>query len=276
MAVPKVADEEEETCNTSVDLRVQSSLVQEELPSFCTTLWLFTIRAIIEHSRHPTEFVYELVLQLFTGLVIGILFPNFQFQQMAMMIFLLALAIGFNFALGTMRVFGAGMLVFWREAAPGVGMGLSKPAFFVAKCIVEVPRLAVLVYALLATFYPIANPRTPFVIYFGMVYSAAWAISGFAIILSIAQDPKSAQLSAVTVCVVFCMFSGISPKLSDIVKMGQPVQTITWLSFSRWLAEALYCEETKRMDDAWRMPPSFYKTPSRESALQGETDDTIT
>ena len=58
--------------------------------------------------------------------------------------FMLALGGTFTVSLTGSRVFGPGMPVFWREASPGVGMGLSKSAFFVAKCAVEVPRLAVL------------------------------------------------------------------------------------------------------------------------------------
>ena len=132
--------------------------------------------------------------------------------------------IGFTIALNTMRVWGPGMLVTWREAAPGVGMGLSKPAFFLAKCVVEVPRLAVLVLMLISTFYPLASPRCPFLIYFLICFAAAWAISGWATILSVAQDPKSAQLSVVVIMVIFCMFCGVSPRLDELDNMGAPMQ----------------------------------------------------
>ena len=37
--------------------------------------------------------------------------------------------------------------IFWREAAPGVGMGIPKASYFIAKCVVEVPRLALLCLA---------------------------------------------------------------------------------------------------------------------------------
>ena len=33
--------------------------------------------------------------------------------------------------------------------------------------------------------------------------------------------------------------------------------------------ECLYVEETVRMSDAWRMPPPFYNSPSKESVLLG-------
>ena len=61
--------------------------------------------------------------------------------------------------------------------------------------------LQVLVLMLISTFYPLASPRCPFLVYFMLCFAAAWAISGWATILSIAQDPKSAQLSIVVILV---------------------------------------------------------------------------
>lgn len=161
------------------------------------------------------------------------------------------------------------MVVYWREAAPGVGMGLSQPAYFMAKCLVELPRLAFLTLMLLCTFYPMASPRCPFGIYFCICWSAAFCVSGWAYILAIAQDPKSAQLSVVVVMVVMAMFSGVAPRLTQIDKMGHLARGVTWLSFARWFIECLYTEETKRMSDAWRMPPSFYHSARTSSALLG-------
>ena len=183
--------------------------------------------------------------------------------------FMLALAVGFTVALATMRVFGPNMVVFWREAAPGVGMGIPKGAYFVAKTIVELPRLALLVLALLSTFYPMASPRCPFALYFAIFYGAAVAVSGWATLLSIAQDPKSAQLSAVVVVVVFAMFCGVAPRLPQLAQMGGYAVAMARLSFGRWFIECLYVEETVRMSDAWRMPPTFYDSPSKESVLLG-------
>ena len=71
--------------------------------------------------------------------------------------------------------------------------------------------------------------------------------SGWATILSIAQDPKSAQLSVVVIMVIFCMFCGVSPRLDELDNMGTPMRFVAWLSFARWFVECLYTEETKRM-----------------------------
>ncbi len=65
-----------------------------------------------------------------------------------------------------------------------------------------------------------ASPRCPFATYFAVFFGAAFAVSGWATLLSIAQDPKSAQLSAVVVMVVFAMFCGVAPRLPELADMG--------------------------------------------------------
>jgi hypothetical protein len=96
-------------------------------------------------------------LQLLVGFVVGALYAHFTFHDLQQMTFMVALAVGFTLSLASSRVLGPGMVVFWREAAPGVGMGLSPSAYLGAKCVVELPRIGLLSLALLATFYPQAG-----------------------------------------------------------------------------------------------------------------------
>jgi hypothetical protein len=96
-------------------------------------------------------------LQLLVGFVVGALYAHFTFHDLQQMTFMVALAVGFTLSLASSRVLGPGMVVYWREAAPGVGMGLSPSAYLVAKCVVELPRIGLLSLALLATFYPQAG-----------------------------------------------------------------------------------------------------------------------
>ena len=64
--------------------------------------------------------MYELVLQLFTGVVVGSLYAHYTFHDLPQMNFMMALAVGFTIGLASMRVFGVGMVVFWREVRSGV------------------------------------------------------------------------------------------------------------------------------------------------------------
>lgn len=134
--------------------REKTMLVEAEQPWWIECFLLFAGRAIVEHLRFPAEFFYELCLQLLVGFVVGALYAHFNFHDLQQMTFMVALAVGFTVSLASSRVFGPNMVVYWREAAKGVGMGLSPSAYFAAKCVVELPRIGLLSLALLATFYP--------------------------------------------------------------------------------------------------------------------------
>jgi len=67
--------------------------------------------------------------------------------------------------------------------------------------------MALLVLALEAAFYPLASPRCPFPLHFAINLAAAWAVTGMAFLLSVAQDPKSAQLSVVVLYTISPFFS---------------------------------------------------------------------
>jgi len=199
----------------------------------------------------------------------GLLYRDFAFNDMITLFFMLSLGVGLTSALASLRVFGADRAVFWREAAPGSGMHLDPLAFFLAKNVVEIPRLAALTVCTLATFVPLANPVAPVEQLFILTFFAMFAVSGFSYILSIAQDPKSSQLSCVLLILVFTLFSSVSPKLSEIDNMGPIAQCLATISYGRWYIESLYTSQTRQLSDAWKMPWAWYKKPTKDNALQG-------
>ena len=183
--------------------------------------------------------------------------------------FILQLALGFTVALASERAFAPGALVHWREAAPGVGMGLLSGAYVAAKCAVDACRLALLVAALLLAFYPLAAPRATFLQYYVVCAGAAAVASGWAYVFTVAQDAKTAQLSTVTALVAFAMFAGVVPSLRTLdEQQGAPGRAAAWASYGRWMIESLYTAETRSLSIAWRMPPTFYRDRG-SSALAG-------
>ena len=52
------------TSMPGLDLRTRSSVIETELPNFFTVFWLFAVRALVEHTRFPSEFLYEMILQV--------------------------------------------------------------------------------------------------------------------------------------------------------------------------------------------------------------------
>ena len=141
------------------------------------------------------------------------------------------LTLGLTASLSSLRVFGATRHVFWREAAPGVGMSLHTGAYCTAKCLVEVPRLALLAGTMVAAFYPVALPRTPFLTYLAVNFCSVWAVSSVAYVASIAQDPKQAQLTVVVVVVFSSLFAGVQPRLSKLYSLGHPFSDLSMVSY---------------------------------------------
>jgi len=174
--------------------------------------------------------------------------------------FMVAMVLGLTTSLASLRPFGLEREVFWREASPGSGMSLNIKAYYIGKNLVEIPRIAILTFAILMTFYPLANPQSSFASYFGLCFAGVFMATGVPIIFSTSLDPKSSQLATVVFILVVNMFSGTNPRLSQINNMGFGPQLLTKLSYARYLVEALFTTETELYSDAWKFPPSFYGT----------------
>jgi hypothetical protein len=111
----------------------------------------------------------------------------------------MAMALGLTISIASLRVFGDERVVFWRESAPGAGMKLDKLAYFVAKNAVEVPRLALLTFFFVMSFYPIVTPNIEWTYFLAYCFAASFACSGMAYFASISLDPLKAQLLVVRV-----------------------------------------------------------------------------
>ena len=122
----------------------------------------FAQRAATQLLREPALIVKDVMLQMLVGAFFGALYAKAEFSNLLISAYMLSLALGLTVALASLRVFGNELIVFWREAAPGGGMGLSKLAYFSAKNVVELPRIALLTLALLSTYYSMTSPRASF------------------------------------------------------------------------------------------------------------------
>ncbi|KAK7236258.1 hypothetical protein SO694_00061132 [Aureococcus anophagefferens] len=265
-----------------------------EAPGARDQFLLHVPRAVLALTRAPSEFVFEVSVQLAAGAFLGALYPHFEFGDSQQVAFILQLSLGGTIALSSARTFGTTRQALWRELAPNLGgMGLGATPMFAATCLVELPRLALLTLAFLSTWFPTASPRCAFARYFAPCFGAALAASGaahvahgaaqegdipnfngsdlgrFPLVANVAQEPKSAQLSSVSFLVVAAMFSGVAPRLGELRKLGPAARPVVWGSYARWLVEALYAAEISALSTAWRMPPAFYNRPRAESALMG-------
>ncbi|EGB05777.1 putative ABC transporter [Aureococcus anophagefferens] len=255
---------------------------QRQVRKMATKLSQFNIffrRTCLLLARDRHQFAVDCCIQLACGAFFGLLYENFEFKDAQTLFFMLNLGVGLTASLASLRVFGSDRAVFWREAAPGSGMELDRFAYFLAKNAVEVPRLAVFATLTLATF---ARCRRRGFIFLRATYSCA--VRGVGL-----------RLSMVMLVLVFVLFCGISPKLSQIDNMGPAAQRAparavsrsrglapgprryaSALSYGRWYVEGLYTSQTRQLSDAWKMrvfpaprPWAWYAKPNQDCALAG-------
>lgn len=143
------------------------------------------------------QLVADILLESFAGLLVGILYTHIGFNELTKFIFIANLALGLTISIASLRVFGKEKVVYWREAAPGAGMNLNKFAYFMAKNAVELPRLLLLTFFFVMSFYPIVTPTIQWWQFVGYAAAGSFACSGLAYFASVALDPLTAQLVTV-------------------------------------------------------------------------------
>jgi hypothetical protein len=146
-------------------------------------------------------------------------------------------------------------------------MGLDMFAYFLAKNIVELPRLVVLTLFFVLALYPIVTPNLDWYYCWGFSCAASFATSGFAYMMSVALSPLKAQLCTVIYVLVALMFSGLATSLQTL-HQNPMFSAISYLSILRWHCELVYLQDVYSLTLAWRMPPPYYSDAGQYSALE--------
>ena len=157
--------------------------------------------------RDRNALAFDAILHLIAGAFIGNLYAEYDLNTMSAASYMYCLALGMIIGVSSLRVFGQERTVFWREAAPGSGMALSRLAYFIAKNIVEIPRIALLTFSMTITYYALSRPRAVFLNVFEQAFAASFAVTGYGYFFSILTNAKSAQMMMVS-WVVVSVFSG--------------------------------------------------------------------
>lgn len=124
-----------------------------------------------------------------------------------------SMALGLMTSLACLRTFGSERVVFWREAAPGAGMNLDPLAYFIAKLLVDLPRVVVLTVCVCVSFYPQVSPLAPLVEFVSISLFAAWSVTGVAYFVSVVFEKEASQLLVVVFILGCMLISGIQPTL---------------------------------------------------------------
>ena len=134
------------------------------------------------------------------------------------------------------------------------------------KDVVQLPRLFLLATSFAVPFYALAKPTPQLGFYVVVFWLVAYAVSGYAYVASLIASPKNAQLLVVVWILVLTM---LSPPSQTLAATDENLLTsgLAWLSPIRWAGESLVTRQTRDLSYAWKMPPSFFLKPERDSAL---------
>lgn len=227
-------------------------------PAWSIQLWLQTYRALLKQRRVALSIAGDVVVQTLAGGGIGLLYFDYDFKNAQLVNFMVSIALGMSLTLAGTPTFGKNRDVFLRECCSAAGGGLSPSAYFVANAIADVPRFAVLASSFALGFYPLAHPRTSLGTFCLACVCDGFAASGFGYVASALFDETTALLGALCFALLFALFSGVHPTISQ---MGLE-KIIHYGSHSRYFIEVLFIEEIVTMSEAFRMPPSFYASSS--------------
>ena len=214
-------------------------------------------RAAIQHARASDLFIFDMILVMGCGLFLGFSYGVWTLPKLGQNHLFYSLGLALTIGLASLRPFGAERIVFWREVSPGAGMNLNPLPYFLAKNLVEIPRLIILTMLFASCFFPQVKPLCNYFEFCGKSIMMSWYVAGIAQVFSISQDDKSAQLIMVVLCLVMLLYAGVSKPLRD---MGKAEQTIAFFSPMRWLVEDLFVCTAYQMSPIFRFPTTWYKS----------------
>ena len=216
-------------------------------------------RAFIQHKRSSAVFAFDIMLHCGTGAFLGLASGETHLASLAQTSLMFSLGLCMTIGLASLRVFGNERVVYWREAAPGAGMHLSPLPYFLGKTLIEIPRLMILTLCLVGFFYPFTKSLCNFQHFYWQALICSWNISGWATMLSVKYNDKSAQLMLVIFCLISLLYAGVQTRLGE---MSDPEYAISWLSPNRWLVEDLFTCHASGLSAVYRLPPTWYATKS--------------
>ncbi|XP_046860536.1 putative white-brown complex homolog protein 30 [Xenia sp. Carnegie-2017] len=179
-------------------------------------------------------------LMMIAGAALGLLFREVEVHNVPESTNFGNIVVGLVGVYAALRCFGVHRIVFWRESASGI----NRVSYYLAVNIAYIPILLVSPAVYLSLYYSIAAFLAPFSSHYFVFLCSWFCLSGLGYVLSLIMTPRNSQMAAIVTVVIMALLSGGSPelcKLDDTV-----IATIFYnLSFSRWVAEAIFEIEAK-------------------------------
>ncbi|KAK3303722.1 uncharacterized protein B0T15DRAFT_560977 [Chaetomium strumarium] len=234
-------------------LTMQQHLAKRGAPRPRQTM-LCLSRALRQQQRDPASLVFELGLAALAGLLLGlaespkkgVLFlgpyhPPYDILSVSMDVesapeiaLLAAIAIGLVSSAPGVRFFSEEMLLHRREARAGH----SRLAYFVAKNVSVLPRMALACLHFTAPLLLLSVPIVPFGVAFVTNLFYFYCIYGLASCVSMVVRREAAPLVATMVALIVGILSGTAPSLNTV--KGWHLEWLWRASPGVWLAEIYF------------------------------------
>ena len=221
--------------------------------------WLCLRRAFVQQYRTKSMFWFEMGLASLAGFLIGLAFnskkginfigfykPPFAALSIAtdmtsapQLALLVAIGIGLVSAAPGVRVFSEEMLLHRREAEAGH----SRLAYFLAKILAAVPRMALACFHFTTFMMLLATPVMPWGIAFIANLAYVYCIYGLSHTISMLTKREDSPLFATMISLIVGVLSGASPPLASVRDWG-----VEWLwraSPGTWLTEIYFSQLIK-------------------------------
>ncbi|GLC75931.1 hypothetical protein PLESTF_001707400 [Pleodorina starrii] len=148
-----------------------------------------------------------------------------------------------------LRSFSSNRLVLLRER----GVGLSPTAYFVARCLVDIPWILIAPIFFSLPYYVITVPRASYLQYYLVGVGVWWWASGLAYIVTV--TPLVPHAAVPTTAVLLTLISGAllngihSPTIAE-ARGSVMAEAVLFVSYNRWALEALSIAELDQYLDS--------------------------
>ncbi|CAB4031968.1 white-brown complex homolog 30, partial [Paramuricea clavata] len=202
---------------------------------FFSQLWVFFRREVVLQLRMSRTLLLDQVLTMIAGAVLGLLFREVYIYDVHETTVLGNIISGLGAVVAATRRFGQNRVVFWRESASGI----NRVSYFFAVNLAYIPVLLISPAVYLSIYYSIAAFLAPFYLHYAVFLCGWYCLSGLGYVMSLMMTPRNSQMAAIVTVVIMALLSGGSPELCKLDDTF--IATAFYnLSFSRWIAEAIF------------------------------------
>ena len=213
----------------------------------------FVQRSAQQLLRQPVTLMVDILLVMVPGLVLGLLYQDFQLDDIPRIAQLIVLAVGMASAMTSTRLFGLERAVWVREA----GMGLNTLWYFCGKATAHLPEEFLSPLAFLMWFYTFSSPRISLAYIYACLLAVVYCTSGVGMFCSTVLPLRAATMASVLIVIVFAMLAGTDPPLPRLRESGGVfTEVLVGVSYSRYAVEALTVFETEQWPAVWNQDVS--------------------